>query len=97
MEMPGRKIPPGSPERKWIADFAPFLTIGMQLAFAVVGFFFLGRWLDGAFDTAPWLMIVGLLFGTTGGFIAFFRAAMLMAKKEDELRRKSSENVRRED
>lgn len=97
MEIPGRKVPPGNPERRWIADFAPYLTIGMQLAFAVLGFFFLGRWLDGVFGTAPWLMITGLVFGTTGGFIAFFRSAISMAKKEDELKRKSDEHVRRED
>jgi F0F1-type ATP synthase assembly protein I len=49
------------------------------------------------FGTAPWLMITGVVFGTTGGFIAFFRSAILMARKEDELKRKSDENVRRED
>ena len=88
---------PGDPGRKWIATFAPYLTIGMQLAFAVVGFFFLGRWLDGVFNTTPWLMIAGLVIGTAGGFIGFFRAAISMAKKEDELEHKSNKNVGRED
>ncbi len=83
---------PGDSGRKWVTAFAPYLTIGMQLAFAVVGFFFLGRWLDGVFYTTPWLMITGLVIGTTGGFIGFFRAAISMAKKEDELEHKSNES-----
>jgi F0F1-type ATP synthase assembly protein I len=97
MDVPGSKKPTGDTEKSWIAEFGPFLTIGMQLAFAVVGFFFLGRWLDNVFDTAPWLMILGLFLGTTGGFISFFRSAISMAKKEDELGHKSKKAVGRED
>lgn len=97
MDAPGNKKSPGDSGRTWIAEFGPYLTIGIQLAFAVVGFFFLGRWLDDVFGTAPWLMILGLILGTTGGFISFFRSAISMAKKEDELGHKSDENVGRED
>jgi ATP synthase protein I len=70
----------GSP---WVRDFAPYLTIGMQLAIGVVAFFFLGRWLDSLWGTTPWLMVVGLILGTAGGFISFFRSAIAMGKKED--------------
>jgi ATP synthase protein I len=97
MDVPGSKKPTSDTGKSWIAEFGPFLTIGMQLAFAVVGFFFLGRWLDNVFDTAPWLMILGLVLGTTGGFISFFRSAISMAKKEDELGHKSKKAVGRED
>ncbi len=96
MDAPDSKKSPGDSGRKWIAEFGPFLTIGMQLAFAVVGFFFLGRWLDDVFDTAPWLMILGLILGTTGGFVSFFRSAILMAKKENELEHKDDGPVGRE-
>jgi F0F1-type ATP synthase assembly protein I len=97
MDSPGSKKSVGDSGRTWITEFGPYLTIGMQLAIAVVGFFFLGRWLDDVFGTAPWLMIGGLILGTAGGFISFFRSAILMAKKEDELEHKSSESVGRED
>lgn len=97
MDAPGSKNPPGGPRRTWITEFGPYLTIGMQLAIAVVGFFFLGRWMDEVFGTAPWLMIIGLILGTAGGFISFFRSAISMAKKEDELERRSSGSVGRED
>lgn len=62
----------------------PYLTLGLQLAITVVACFFLGRWLDSLFDTAPWLMIIGLAIGVTGGFISFFRTAIDLGKKEDQ-------------
>lgn len=62
--------------RKWLRDAAPFLTMGMELAFAVVGMFFLGRWLDAVLEIAPWGMYGGLVVGVTGGFIRFFRRAI---------------------
>ncbi len=70
--------------RTWAADIGPFLTLGIQLAIAVVAFFFLGRWLDGLLGTSPWLMIAGLLLGTVGGLVQFFRTANALGKKEDE-------------
>ena len=97
MDTPGSKKPPGDSGRTWITEFGPYLTIGMQLAIAVVGFFFLGQWLDGVFGTSPWLMITGLLLGTAGGFVSFFHSALSMAKKEDELERKSKKSTFRED
>ena len=97
MDAPGSKKPPDDSGTTWITEFGPYLTIGMQLAIAVVGFFFLGRWLDDVFGSAPWLMIIGLLLGTVGGFISFFRSAMSMVKKEDQLEHKSNESAGRED
>lgn len=84
MKSTGVKTPAG--ETGWISEFGPYLTIGMQLAIAVVAFFFLGRWLDGVFGTAPWLMIAGLLVGTAGGFISFFRSVAAMEKKEESVK-----------
>jgi F0F1-type ATP synthase assembly protein I len=74
--------------RGWTAEFGPFLTLGIQLAVAVVAFFFLGRWLDGALGTAPWLMIGGLFIGIVGGLAQFLRTASALGKKEDEEARK---------
>jgi F0F1-type ATP synthase assembly protein I len=86
MESPGIKKPAEGLERRWISEFGPYLTMGMQLAIAVVAFFFLGRWLDSVFDTAPWLMVIGLLIGTVGGFMSFFRSVVAMGKKEEKLK-----------
>jgi F0F1-type ATP synthase assembly protein I len=69
--------------KPWSAEFAPYLTLGLQLAISVVVFFFVGRWLDGQFGTSPWLMIAGLLIGTAGGFIQFFRTVAALGRKQD--------------
>jgi F0F1-type ATP synthase assembly protein I len=71
-----------------------FLTLGIQLALAVLVFFFLGRWLDEKFGTAPWLMIVGLFVGATGGLVSFFRSAMKMGAEQD---REAEEERRKRD
>jgi ATP synthase protein I len=72
------------PGRNWGVQMGPYLTLGLQLAITVVVCFFLGRWLDSIFNTTPWLMIVGLAIGVTGGFVSFFRTAIALGKKEDQ-------------
>ena len=69
------------PGRTWAQSFGPYLTMGIQLALAVVVFFFVGRWLDGRLGTAPWLMLAGLLVGIAGGMIKFLRAAVALGKE----------------
>jgi ATP synthase protein I len=67
--------------RTWAQSFGPYLTMGIQLALAVVVFFFVGRWLDGKLGTAPWLMLAGLLVGIVGGLIKFLHAAVALGKE----------------
>ena len=61
-----------------------FLTMGFQLAIAVVGFFFLGYWLDIQWNTRPWLSIAGAVIGAGGGFAKFVREALKLAAQSDE-------------
>ena len=35
-----------------------------------------GIWLDRKFGTLPWLTLVGVVVGMTGGFISFFRTVL---------------------
>lgn len=77
------KESPEKSQRVWSKQFGPFLTLGIQLAVTVVVCFFLGRWLDSLWGTAPWLMIAGLALGITAGFIGFFRTAIAAGKEED--------------
>ncbi len=65
-------------------DFGPFLTMGLQLAIAVVAFFFIGYWLDGKFGTSPWGTIGGAALGATGGLIKFLREATRLGKQADQ-------------
>ena len=67
-------------------DFVPFLTMGFQLAAAVVLFLLLGHWIDNKFGIAPIGMLVGVVLGTTGGFIKFFKTAAAITTKEEKQR-----------
>ena len=53
------------------------LELGVGVGLGVFG----GLWLDQKLDTAPWLMIVGLILGVTTGFINLYRIAV--AQEED--------------
>ncbi|MEP7218982.1 MAG: AtpZ/AtpI family protein, partial [Bacteroidota bacterium] len=46
---------------------------GLQLAAAMTLFGALGWWLDKTFGTSPWLLVVGMLLGATGGMINIIR------------------------
>jgi len=59
--------------------------MGLELALSVLVGFFLGRWLDEQWGTAPWLLIAGLVLGTAAGFIHFFREAIAIGKRQDAL------------
>lgn len=73
--------------RPWtgtLREYSPFLTLGFQLAAAVVVFFLVGRWLDTRWGTSPWLMLGGLVLGSVGGFIKFFSTIARFERKERE-------------
>jgi F0F1-type ATP synthase assembly protein I len=76
----------------WRDVVGPYLTMGMELAIAVVGMFFIGRWIDGHWGTAPWGMFVGLGLGVVGGFIRFIRRALALGASEDAQQEKDGKN-----
>lgn len=67
-----------------VRDAGPFFGAGIQLAAAVVLMFFLGRWLDSQFETSPWLMLVGIVFGVGAGLYNFIRTVQRVEKRETE-------------
>lgn len=60
----------------------PLFGAGIQMAAAVVLMFFFGRWLDSKFDTEPWLMLLGILFGAGGGMYTFIKTVTEIDKAE---------------
>ncbi|HXK59766.1 MAG TPA: AtpZ/AtpI family protein [Acidobacteriota bacterium] len=52
---------------------AHYASVVFILPSAVLGGYMVGRWLDGKFDTFPWLTTLMVLLGTVGGFIEIFR------------------------
>lgn len=73
-------------EIKWHTNIAretgPYLGLGIQLAAGILIFFFLGSWADGKLNTAPWLMLAGVMIGLVGGLIKFYRTVVDLDKKE---------------
>ncbi|MBI2619375.1 MAG: AtpZ/AtpI family protein [Ignavibacteriales bacterium] len=73
-----------------LREYSPYLTLGFQLAAAVVGFFLLGAWLDDRWETSPWLKLLGLLVGSIGGFVKFFKTVANLEKKDRLMKKDSS-------
>ena len=61
----------------------PFFTLGIQLAAAVALMFFIGRWLDERWGTAPWMMLTGTALGAIAGFYNFIKTSVDIGKKEE--------------
>lgn len=69
-----------------LQEAAPYLGLGMQLALAVLLFFFIGWWVDGACDTGPYGMLIGIAVGITGGMFKFIRTVTSPEFRKDETR-----------
>ena len=67
---------------------------GFQFAFAMLLFFFAGRWADQRLGTAPWLMLVGMVVGGVAGFYSMYKK--LMAAQEREEREMKERRAARE-
>ncbi|MFH0988560.1 MAG: AtpZ/AtpI family protein [bacterium] len=61
-------------------DFGPYLTMGFQLAAAIMLFFLLGWWLDGIWNSSPLCKLLGIFLGAIGGMIKFFKTAAYLEK-----------------
>lgn len=56
-------------------EAAKVSSVGLEMAIATVAGWGIGYWLDGKYDTGPWLMLVGLGFGVAAGFKGLIRTA----------------------
>lgn len=74
----------GGPQGKRVLPEGPsparFAGFGIQLLLTILLFLYLGRWLDGKFGTAPFLLIAGVFVGAAAGFYAMVKA--LSAERE---------------
>jgi len=55
-------------DRKLFRMLGALSTVGITLVVSTVIGYFIGHYLDGRFNTTPWLTLVFLLFGIVAGF-----------------------------
>ena len=71
-------------------NYAPFLTMGFQLAAAVVVFLFIGHWCDKKFGIEPVRKTDRRRTGQVqGGFIKFFQTVTSITADEEKQRAKN--------
>jgi ATP synthase protein I len=77
-------------KQNWPRALADAMNLATSVAAAIAIGYFGGRWLDGRFDTGPWLSIAGMLFGMiTAG-------KMMWERLMTESRKSSSGDPRKE-
>ncbi|MCZ7681994.1 MAG: AtpZ/AtpI family protein [Sandaracinaceae bacterium] len=54
-------------------------AVGLEMVLAICAGYFGGRWLDGRFDSAPYLTYIGLALG----LLAAFKALWTVARRTD--------------
>jgi len=59
--------------------------VGIQFPVAIVLGYFFGRWLDGLFNTHPWMTMIFALFGIVAGFVNLFRITAQASRAEQEI------------
>jgi ATP synthase protein I len=69
-------------------------TVGLEFGLSILVGLFGGQWLDKKFDTAPWLTLVGLAFGTAAGVRSLLRA-LESAKRDIEEEDRREREARR--
>jgi F0F1-type ATP synthase assembly protein I len=53
--------------------YARYAGIGLQYAATIGVLGALGYWADQSFGATPWLMIVGIILGSVGGFVSIIK------------------------
>ncbi|MFL5508988.1 MAG: AtpZ/AtpI family protein [Gemmatimonadaceae bacterium] len=66
---------------------ADFAGLGLQFAFAIVAFLFLGQWIDKRAGTDGVFTILGVFVGAGGAFYSMYRKVSAAQKKDDEERK----------
>lgn len=57
-------------------NYGPYLGMGLQLAVTVVAMVFLGIWLDGKFNSSPWLTVTFSFLGIASALYNFIKTVL---------------------
>ena len=74
-------------DRRFFRLMGVLSTVGITMVVATVIGYFFGRYLDTVFGTAPWLMIVFLLFGIAAGFKNLYDQTKKIIRIDEEPRK----------
>ena len=66
---------------------ADFAGIGLQFAFAIILFLYVGQWIDNRVGTNGLFTIAGVFVGAGGAFYSIYRKVSAAQKQDDETRR----------
>ena len=58
--------------------------MGFDLLAAVIGFTFIGYWIDRKYATGPWGVVIGAVLGIVGGLYNFLRLALRASRTSAE-------------
>ena len=79
-------------KQNWPRALADAMNLATSVAGAIALGYFGGRWLDGRYDTGPWLSIAGMLFGMlTAGKMMWDRLMIESRKTSSDDPRKDQE------
>lgn len=70
-----------------LRENSALLTAGFQLAAGVLIFFFIGYWLDGKFNTTPWLTVLLSMIGASASVYKFIRTALSVSENTDKIKK----------
>jgi ATP synthase protein I len=63
------------------------MRLGMELVVATMIGTGMGYWLDGQFDTGPWLLVLFMVFGSVAGFRNIYRMVQPAASEKPDANR----------
>lgn len=66
---------PASPGGRKFRALAQLASVGIELSVSTIVGMLGGRWLDDKLGSAPWLMLLGLVFGVAAGMRSLIRTA----------------------
>ena len=68
-------------EKSTISKYAPYLSLGLEIAVGIALPILAGYWLDDYFEISPWLLLAGCIIGVVNVFVIIFQ---LSKKLNDE-------------
>jgi len=76
--------------KNWVKGLSDAINLATTVAAAVALGYFAGKWLDGKFDTEPWLTLAGFMLGVATGIKAMWEKSFPIKKSIQDIKEKNS-------